>query len=123
MNKQQKIFNILASKEPRKVDFGIADDFLKQYEKLEEEISAIDNKAQQANSLLKKAAEEYGEAAKKWMPLIQKAEKIESMAEELGVKLDGRHLEAIKETKKSSKFDVAFANKMIAHAKEFYNLA
>jgi uncharacterized protein (DUF305 family) len=118
-----KLHKFTSAQEPIKVELGMADDFLKEYEKLEGEIVSIDRKAQQANSLLRKAAEEYGEAAKRWMPIVQKAEKIESMAEELGVKLDGRHLEAIKEAKRSFKFDVDFANKMIAHAREFYNLA
>jgi hypothetical protein len=119
---KQTVYNILASK-PVKVELALADDFLDEFSKVESEIEQFDTLIIQSMATARSSAAKYLEAAKKWQSVSSKGEKLEAMASDLGVALEPKYTSAIREAKEFAQSDLAYANKMITHIRQFYDLA
>ena len=122
MNKQQKIFNILAkAQEPRKVELSMLDDFTKKYNSTLDELNLLGNNVIDALEKAETAAKKFQDASKKWEDVYAMGTKLESMAKDLGIELESTDLNKIEIAKRSSKSEEAVGAKLLGYINQAYN--
>lgn len=122
MNKQQKIFNILAKEQKSiKVELSMLDDFTKKYNSTLDELALLATNVIDALEKAEVAAKKFQDASKKWEDVYAMGTKLESMAKDLGIELESTDLNKIEIAKRSSKSEEAIGAKVLGYINQAYN--